>query len=260
LTPADCLAAGQAALRARRLPNGSWPYREGQRGQVEPTLLAAAAGEPLAEAWLAGQRRSWPMLLLPAVAMAQAPALSGPVVDWILSATSEIVPGVEDFDATLPGWGWVADTAPWVEPTAAAVLSLARAGGAALRVGEGRALLRDRQCADGGWNYGNPAAFGVPLDSEPGSTAWACMALGADPAAALGRAWLRAQADWPGSRGSALAALALLAAGEDAAAALNALCAAWTARGLPERSDTLALGLAALLTAEGAPHPFFTAP
>jgi len=70
-----------------------------------------------------------------------------------------------------------------VEPTARAVLALQ-----VLRPSEGRAIsdglavLADRECAGGGWNYGNRSVLGVDLPPYAETTAIALIALqGADP-------------------------------------------------------------------------------
>ena len=84
---------------------------------------------------------------------------------------------VMGYDVSLHGWGWVRGTAVWIEPTAYAILSLLRGGEQHDLVEQGRALIRDRQGADGGWNYGNPKVLGSELQSHALTTAWALLAL-----------------------------------------------------------------------------------
>jgi hypothetical protein len=86
-------------------------------------------------------------------------------------------------DGTIPGWPWVADTHPWVEPTVTAILALARAGHVASpRLVDGRRLLRDRSLPSGGWNFGNTVVLDLELRPQPGPTAWALLGLvGDDP-------------------------------------------------------------------------------
>jgi hypothetical protein len=121
-------------------------------------------------------------------------------------------------------------------------------------------MLVDRQCRDGGWNYGNRQVLGKPLDSFPGPTAWAVQVLPAGPA--VDRALVRL--DGVVRRGSSASlALAILAR-----AAHKQSLAGWTdlllARQEPDgsfgggRVDRTALAIAALDTAEGIPHPFAT--
>lgn len=82
-------------------------------------------------------------------------------------------------DTTIVGWPWVEGTHSWVEPTAAAVLALRRAGyGDHARVREGLRLLADRPVPSGGWNFGNSTLFGTGLAAQPGPTGWALIASG----------------------------------------------------------------------------------
>ena len=81
-------------------------------------------------------------------------------------------------DASIVGWPWVAGTHSWVEPTAMAMLALAREGFADHpRTREGVRLLLDRAIPTGGWNLGNPIVFGTPLRPLPGPTGLALLAL-----------------------------------------------------------------------------------
>jgi len=63
------------------------------------------------------------------------------------------------------------------------------------RIEEGQAMLRDRRCSDGGWNYGNKHAFKTDIGSFPDVTPLALVALNepvSGPPAQLterGRAW-----------------------------------------------------------------------
>lgn len=191
--------AQKAALRwleQHRNPDGSWGYLPGQPGRGEPTILATALGLSPPLEWLESGELGFASLLLPA-ALARSPG-AGPLCQRVLEQVfaweqKEMKPDSQaskilGHDTSLMGWGWVEDTASWVEPTSYALLS-ARAWGAAdhPRVQEGTKLLLDRRCDDGGWNYGNPSVLGAVLESDPPPTAWACMAL-SDRATELGGA------------------------------------------------------------------------
>jgi hypothetical protein len=97
------------------------------------------------------------------------------------------------------GWPWTAGAHGWIEPTAWAVLALRRLRPAAAgRIEDGLAVLRERECVGGGWNYGTRITFGVALEPFAQTTAIALIAtVGADPeltsrgAAALRRTWRR---------------------------------------------------------------------
>jgi hypothetical protein len=70
-----------------------------------------------------------------------------------------------------------------VEPTAWCLLALKRARKTLrepridARVREAESLLIDRACAQGGWNYGNPAVLGQALEPYVPTTAIALLAL-----------------------------------------------------------------------------------
>ncbi len=83
-------------------------------------------------------------------------------------------------DPSVAGWPWVEDTHPWVEPTALAMLALAREGFIGHpRVADGVRLLRDRQIGTGGWNYGNTTVFGRALRPQPAPTGMSLLAMAA---------------------------------------------------------------------------------
>ena len=74
---------------------------------------------------------------------------------------------VQRQDNALQGWSWIDGTFSWGEPTAWALLALKKcrargmtAKGAEARIRDGEAILRDRVCVTGGWNYGNSNVFG----------------------------------------------------------------------------------------------------
>jgi hypothetical protein len=86
-------------------------------------------------------------------------------------------------DPATRGWPWTIDTFGWVEPTSWALLALRRFRPAATEIDDAIAVLADRECRDGGWNYGNPEAFGVPLPPFAQTTAIALLALQGSPEA-----------------------------------------------------------------------------
>jgi hypothetical protein len=82
----------------------------------------------------------------------------------------------------LQGWSWIAGTFSWVEPTAWALLALKKRAAAGqpvdkARVNEAQALLVDRCCENGGWNYGNANMLGKELRPYVPTTAVAVLAL-----------------------------------------------------------------------------------
>lgn len=222
VTPADAATARDRALAflaARRNADGSWGYLPGQAGLPEPTLLAAAAGAEVSLDWLAGAPLGWTELLLPAALSrrAEAAALRDRALATIRSlvgVTGEADRALIDQDLTIPGWPWVADTVAWVEPTAYAMLSLKRTGhGDEPRVRDGERLLADRQCADGGFNYGNPRVRGLQLEGDLSVTGWAAMAMAPGPACDRALEFLMGARAHPSASTLSLAVLARVARG-----------------------------------------------
>jgi hypothetical protein len=165
-------------LVTRQEPDGSWPVAKHLPGPSWMTSLAVLAlasrdssrGEALAGArWLARQRArrvSWLARLL-----------------HRLERSDESAPEPVSLDYRLSGWPWLPGTFGWVEPTAYALLALKtlrselQPAQVRERIRDGEALLWDRMCRGGGWNYGNPRIFGQDLWPYPDTTAWALIAL-----------------------------------------------------------------------------------
>jgi hypothetical protein len=207
--------------------DGSWGYLEGKAGAGEPTMLATAALSPtgvpgadfgLTLQWLRTQAMPWEKLLLPA-ALAHTPgaeALRRSLAEEILQSKGKTLADTPGHDGSLVGWAWVQDTHSWVEPTAYALLSLRSLGmGSHPRVQQGVRLLLDRQCEDGGWNYGNPVALGQQLESFPIPTAWALLALPPSPQVERGLARLLLTREQPTTASLSMAILALHSHGAD---------------------------------------------
>jgi len=260
----EALAKARRALGAARNPDGSLGHLPGQPGHLEPTLLSCAAGLAPPLAWLRAQPWGWGALLLPACLANHADAadITGDTIEQMLARQGEPTEdpdGMLGFDPTLTAWPWVDRTAPWVEPTAYAVLSLKRAGrGAHPRVAQGEALLRDRQCSDGGWNYGNPAVLGAELESYLPPTGWAVLALPGGAVAERGLDRLLAATTQRSTMTLSLALLAHTRHGRDAPEALvSALLARQRGDGsFGGRCDWTALATCAIAAVAGEPHPF----
>jgi hypothetical protein len=136
-------------------------------------------------------------------------------------------------DNQLQGWSWIDGTFSWVEPTAWAMLALKKHAAAGGRVDRGRlrvaeALLGDRCCEQGGWNYGNANMLGKALRPYVPTTAVALLALQgvAQPAVPRSLAFLdRASVSEPSALALSLAIVALGAHRHPAAAARARLAA-----------------------------------
>jgi hypothetical protein len=166
---------------------------------------------------------------------------------------------VEDNDA-IPldsgtrGWSWTRGAFGWTEPTARALLALRVLRPGSPAIADGFATLADRQCADGGWNYGNRVVLGERLSGFAQTTAVAMMGLqGADPEVvargrrSLGRLW---REERKGGLSLAMATAALHLHGDpDAREAESALVDLFAGTGF--MGDTGALGWAVIATGAG---------
>lgn len=257
-----------AWLEQARNPDGSWGYLAGQAGRGEPTVLASAAGLPAPLDWLRTADLGFAILLVPA-ALSADPAAA----DFRKATTKRILKMHSAHidasggkylaqDVTIPGWSWYPHTAAWVEPTAYAVISLKKMRlRDDERVQEGDALLRDRQCDDGGWNYGNPQIFDQRLTGFPGPTAWAVMALDPSPAVDRGLARLDHVRQEVSGQSLSLAILARVAHGRAAQDLPDLLLPRQRPDGsFNARVDTTALAVLALRAAVEGTHVFDLTP
>lgn len=173
------------------------------------SATSTAVGKGLA--WLARQQRqdgSWPLseqvqesswtsafavLAVTAFASHHQHALKG--AEWLVQQKGRVAPPefkrqyleapqtmLVPLDLTLEGWAW-GGGASWVEPTSYSMLALKKLTPYSQgtlhkeRIHNGDILLYDRMCKKGGWNYGNPVAFGEELKPYPDTTAVALIAL-----------------------------------------------------------------------------------
>ena len=154
----------------------------------------------------------------------------------------------------LQGWPWRKDAASFVEPTAYAVMVLKRLRrelGEAVeaRIVEAEAMLYDRMCRAGGWNYGNSVVLDVDLPPYADATAIALIGLQdrrADTRIGLSLDVLRRLAADVGS-GPALAwaTLCLAAYGEPVAELQRRLARRYTETAFLGETRTLALAILA---------------
>jgi hypothetical protein len=182
--------AGQ--LRQQRGHDGGFGPSIGVPSEPEPTALAALAlDDGDAVAWLRANQRddgSFGLELGPvdndsATPLAALALPAGAARDRAL-AHVEAVKGtkVEDngaipLDTGTRGWSWTRGAFGWTEPTARALLALRMLRPGSPAIADGFATLADRQCADGGWNYGNPIVLREELPGFAQTTAAAMMGL-----------------------------------------------------------------------------------
>jgi Prenyltransferase and squalene oxidase repeat len=194
---ASLFARAAARLSAARSDGGFGP-RPGMAAEPEPTALAAIAlGDDEARRWLAGHQHAdggFPLVagdVVSDAATALGALALGPgearerALNHLVAHQAQLLASHPDspHDPTLRGWGWTPDTFGWVEPTAHAVLALqVLRPSASGPLADGLAVLADRECVGGGWNYGNRVVLGVDLPPYAQTTAIALVALqGTEP-------------------------------------------------------------------------------
>jgi hypothetical protein len=167
-------------LLARQRPDGSWAlFDDTDDGSwVTAWALLALQGEAAARPETLRRGADW------------LASREGRRLGFLSRLMFRLLPAEERtaLDPQLVGWPWHGGSFSWVEPTSVALLALKRLrtqlGGAFPedRVQEGELLLYDRECDEGGWNYGNSAVLGEQLHPYPDVTAIALLALRDQPA------------------------------------------------------------------------------
>ena len=270
VTTSDLSPRFAQRLRETGEPDGGWGPRPGVPSEPEPTALAAIAlADAGARAWLGANQRddgsvgmgagdvmSDSATALAAIALGRGPGRER-ALDHIVAWPARTIPhnDVIPMNPRFHGWAWTENTFGWVEPTARAVIALRMLRPTATAaIEDGLAMLRDRECVGGGWNYGNRIAFGEELPPYAETTAIALLALGgvggdveARGLARLGSLW-REERDGALSLAMSLAAFRLHGSGEatDVRAALAGAEAAGAFEG-----DTVAIAWAAIATGPG---------
>ncbi len=105
------------------------------------------------------------------------PGILADIVLWFTGKTN-----VNKLNQDLIGWSWVPRSFSWVEPTSYALMALKKlrprlAGTKAdERIRQADAMIYDRMCTGGGWNYGNSKVLDYALWPYPDTTAVALIA------------------------------------------------------------------------------------
>lgn len=264
----------QQQLLDARNSDGGWGYERRRKSRLEPTCWATLA----LRASRSGTDRvlaEWPsddgalleqmeglsnwsfhaLALTTRLALGEARAAELELLAHVLAKAQGLeIPSspVQRQDNSLQGWSWVPGTFSWGEPTAWALLALKKcrgrgivAKGADRRIRDGEALLRDRVCVTGGWNYGNSNVFGQNLPAYIPTTAIALLALqdrADEPFVRHSLAFLEEHAgEHPSARALALATLALKRHGRAVASVEEALHT-WLTKHPP--TDVLSTGMA----------------
>jgi hypothetical protein len=255
-------------LRSLRSGDGFGP-RAGVEPEPEPTALAAIAlDDGDARGWLESHQADDGGLAIVAgsirndsataiAGLALGGGLAGErALDHVIASRARSLPADDavPHDPNVRGWGWTPDTFGWVEPTSAVLLALrVLRPRATTAIAEGLALLADRECLGGGWNYGNPVVYDDDLPPFVHTTAVATIALQGDPAALGLRGVDVLRSRWPDEPGglslsTTLAAFELVDPGS-ARPVEAALAAEFDRTGLMD--DVVSLAWAAIATGPG---------
>jgi hypothetical protein len=170
---APTLDRGVEWLRRAQLLDGSWPMGEQVPDGSWMTSLATLSlatperADPAAvrgASWLLEQRSRKP--------------------SWVQRLAARVSSSATvDQDPALAAWGWTADSTAWVEPTSWALIAVRQMAPhlptavVQARVSAAEAMLADRMCVGGGWNYGNKRVMGEELPPYPDTTALGLLAL-----------------------------------------------------------------------------------
>ena len=212
------------ALTSLRQPDGGLPVSVEGASEVEPTALAALAlDDSGARRWLAmRQRRDGGFHELegrpdgPTTAALVALALDDAVaarrsLAYAIARRGLPLPNAAD-PQRRTAWGWTGDARSLVEPTARVLLAVnALTPNDAATRREAMGLLTARQCADGGWNFGNASVYDVDLRGYAQTTAIGLIALQKGHPGVVQRAFGFLRGNWHLEPGGLTVAQALVA-------------------------------------------------
>jgi hypothetical protein len=205
MAPSDLRGELRTAVLAARNADGGWGYHAGKTSRLEPTcwaLLALARSDrraaeigillkwPTDKQWLsdvAGAPANISFNSLAALSLIDHPSgAPGAVLlaRLILGEKGKRLEQSTVFrqDNSLQAWPWVDGTFSWVEPTCWCLLLIKKlrtqlGPEADERIGVAEAMLHDRACSDGGWNYGSSNVYGQELFPYVSTTALGLMAM-----------------------------------------------------------------------------------
>lgn len=170
----DRVLRGAIWLTGHQNPDGGWRLNDAATAGSWTTALAMIALSTFPEY----QNR---LLAAARWLLAQEGSKPGILARLILFATGRS--NINRLNNDLVGWSWVPNSFSWVEPTSYALTALKKFRAALPdtnvkeRIQEGEAMLYDRMCNGGGWNYGNSKVLDYALWPYPDTTAVALIAL-----------------------------------------------------------------------------------
>ena len=241
-------------LTARQNPDGGWRLNDVATAGSWTTALAIIVLSAFPEhqkrvhdgaRWLVQQEGSNPGIL-------------AKLILWARGKTK-----FNELNSDLIGWSWVPNSFSWVEPTSYALTALKKVRSAIPdenlneRIRQGEALIYDRMCRGGGWNYGNSKVLDYALWPYPDVTAVALIALQDRAAEAANQQSLdmlrKTAAETNSGLASSWAALCLSLYGQDVSEWQSRIEKGFEKNGFLGETKTLALALLAL---NGKANPF----
>jgi len=170
----DRILRGAIWLTEHQNADGGWRLNDAATAGSWTTALAIIALSTFPEhqkrmldaaRWLLSQEGSKPGIL-------------AKLILWVTGKTN-----INQLNNDLVGWSWVPNSFSWVEPTSYALTALKKVktslteNNLSERIHEGEAMIYDRMCKGGGWNYGNSKVLDYALWPYPDITAVALIAL-----------------------------------------------------------------------------------
>ncbi len=154
--------------------DGGWPLNEAAKEGSWTSGLAIIALSAFPEHQEAVRRAARWLLLQEG----SKPGLLAHLILWVTGKSN-----INDLNNDLIGWSWVPNSFSWVEPTSYALIALKKArplisdSNVVERINQGEAVIYDRMCKEGGWNYGNSKVLDYALWPYADITAVALIAL-----------------------------------------------------------------------------------
>ncbi len=170
----DRVMRGAIWLTERQNPNGSWRLNDVATAGSWTTALAIIALSAFPEQ----QKRVLDASRWLLVQEGSKPGILAKLIVWATGKSN-----TNRLNHDLVGWSWVPNSFSWVEPTSYALTALKKVRSSLTketvdeRIQQGEAMIYDRMCQGGGWNYGNSKVLDYALWPYPDTTAVALIAL-----------------------------------------------------------------------------------
>ena len=250
----DRVIRGTIWLTERQNPDGGWRLNDVATTGSWTTALAIIALSAFPE----HQKRVLNAARWLLVQEGSKPGILANLILWVTGKTN-----INQLNNNLVGWSWVPNSFSWVEPTSYALTALKKVRASLTennvneRIQEGEAMIYDRMCTGGGWNYGNSKVLDYALWPYPDITAVALIALQDRAGEAANQQSLQAlrkiAAEVNSGLATSWAALCLGVYGQDTAEWQKRVEKRFSESGFLGETKTLALALLAL---NGKSNPF----